>query len=213
MQLAAAEQRTRYYPTTYSGSVAPARTSYCYASGWAYARRRPCSPVSATLNASRCLRLPCFRPKRHGTSPCLTARRRRSAGRGSRLHPASSRARLVALNRETGANEWSVRSRERVAASSSATESCMRPEHAKFKPFKRRMVNSVWRVSLDAESMDRPGAAGRHAFVLLRQARSTDGRCGSDGSEIWRRAIGPDGSPANDGRRCDRYRGCRAAVA
>ena len=123
--VAAAEQRTRYYPTTYSGSRAPDVPSYCYVCAWAHARNRFRRPAESP-SASRCLSL-CFLRRKPGTSRFHRRPRRkaRSMRRARMFH--SSRDSCCRDESRDG-RQPSGRSRLRAhGLLSSAMASCMRP--------------------------------------------------------------------------------------
>jgi outer membrane protein assembly factor BamB len=94
---------------------------------------------------------------------------------------------LVALNRETGAMEWSVALMsswapmisEGVLYAASASE--LLALHA-------ASGDPLWRVNLDAELMVAPALQGDMVVVLLKPDQLRAVRL-SDGSEAWRRAI------------------------
>ena len=102
---------------------------------------------------------------------------------------------LVALNRETGATEWSVplmsswapMISEGVLYAASASE-LLALDAASGDP--------LWRVNLDAELMVAPALQGNMIVVLLKPDQLRAVRL-SDGSEAWRRAIPvPSASPS-----------------
>ena len=125
------------------------------------------------------------------------------------LHPAHS-GQLVALNRETGANEWSIEltstwpplvSDGVVYAAGAGEVQAVDAAHG----------DRLWRVSLDAELMTAPALQGDSIVLLLKPDQLIALRR-ADGSEAWQRTIE---TPAAS-RRWPRMRpvsSCRAALA
>jgi outer membrane protein assembly factor BamB len=102
---------------------------------------------------------------------------------------------LVALNRETGATEWSV---ELMSTWPPMVSGGVLYAASASELFALRAASGdrLWRVSLDAELMVAPALQGTTVVVLLKPDQLRAMRL-SDGSEAWRRAIPvPSASPS-----------------
>ena len=100
---------------------------------------------------------------------------------------------IVALNRETGAPSGPFPLKATCDTSRRRWSPVCQPVPGEFQAMRRRAGELGWTVSLDAESLGAPVLQGDLILLLVKPDQLRALRA-SDGSEIWRRTIGAEGS-------------------